>query len=114
VVVTRYFGGILLGTGGLTRAYSSGAAGALLAALPAIKTEASTWRFTVDYARFARIETVLSAFPSIRFDSITYTADVSVLVTIPRESEQRLQEELSALTDGQVTPKEYSRQFVMF
>lgn len=52
VVVTRYFGGILLGTGGLVRAYTAAASGALAAAQPVQMRSVVDCTLTVPYAQY--------------------------------------------------------------
>ncbi|MFZ5974599.1 MAG: YigZ family protein [Bacillota bacterium] len=56
IVVTRYFGGVLLGTGGLVRAYSAAAAQALEDARPVTMHEAVFYRIELDYARYSRLQ----------------------------------------------------------
>jgi len=50
VVVVRYFGGVLLGTGGLVRAYSSAASQAVEDAIPHIRQKLQIYRLTAPYA----------------------------------------------------------------
>ena len=59
IVVTRYFGGTLLGTGGLTRAYSKAAKDGLLKACPADVRAAARLRITVSYEDHNRIRRFL-------------------------------------------------------
>ena len=56
IVVTRYFGGILLGSGGLVRAYSRSASDALNASGRIMMTPADLVEFTVDYTRYGALE----------------------------------------------------------
>lgn len=62
VVVTRYFGGILLGKGGLTRAYSSSAAKAVAAAKIRLMNEAKNVTAVFDYSLYERILRLLPEF----------------------------------------------------
>ncbi len=55
IVVVRYFGGIKLGTGGLTRAYSHAAKGALTEAEPIDIVRCQTFSLTTDYAVFHQL-----------------------------------------------------------
>ena len=55
-VVTRYFGGTLLGAGGLVRAYTKAAKGAMDAAKPEEQVFAKLYRVTCDYAQFDKVK----------------------------------------------------------
>ena len=59
IVVTRYFGGVLLGTGGLVRAYSAAAAEALDNARITAMYAAVYYRIELDYARYSRLPAVM-------------------------------------------------------
>ena len=60
VVVTRYFGGILLGTGGLVRAYSTSARDALAGAQKVLMCECREYKIECDYGNFDRLSRLLS------------------------------------------------------
>lgn len=62
VTVTRYFGGILLGSAGLIRAYSTAASGALGQAQRARVVEHTRVNVTVDYPRLATLDHLVSQF----------------------------------------------------
>jgi uncharacterized YigZ family protein len=100
VIVTRYFGGILLGAGGLARAYSQAAAEAIRAAGFARMLPHSVMRITVDYAHFGAIEQALqrSGYPP---SDIGYTDRVTVTVPIPTGEEQAVARLVADLTAGQ-------------
>lgn len=85
VVVTRYFGGILLGTGGLVRAYSAAAKDALAAAERVRLTPASLWALTVEYSCWQRLSDWLAAQGFIVQDTrFTDKVDVSFLAPSAR------------------------------
>ncbi len=65
LVVTRYFGGILLGAGGLTRAYTHAATLALEAADKITYCSHKTVRLTCDYASYGFIEPLLSSLGTV-------------------------------------------------
>lgn len=77
IVVTRYFGGILLGSGGLVRAYSRSASDALSAAGVVEMTPCALMEFTLDYTRYGAIEGFVRANSTVRnvefTDSIRFT-----------------------------------------
>ncbi len=75
VVVVRYFGGVLLGAGGLVRAYSEAAAKALDAAGLCQYVPVIRWGFAVDYAHWARLDRFLQA-ADIQLEQTDYGAEV--------------------------------------
>ena len=60
VAVTRYFGGILLGSGGLIRAYSTGASIAVKAATKAKIVPCSEYQVTLDYSQLGSFQNLLA------------------------------------------------------
>lgn len=60
VVVTRYFGGILLGTGGLVRAYSTSTRDALLGAQKVLMCSCSEYEIECDYGNYDRLIRLIS------------------------------------------------------
>lgn len=86
VVVTRYFGGTLLGTGGLTRAYSAAAAAAVKAAGVAVMTLCRKYSVVVDYALYDQIMK-LYADTGVRVDSSDFTEKVTINCTIKKTGE---------------------------
>ena len=82
VIVTRYFGGILLGSGGLTRAYSQTAAEAVRGAAPAEMRPYRVLAITVEYARFGGLEQVCARHGLALHDSV-FTDVVRVVVHVP-------------------------------
>lgn len=80
VVITRYFGGTKLGTGGLVRAYS-GAAQAVLAALPRTeRVETRTVTLTVPYKLYETVARLVAAHEG-RVDDAEFAGDVTLLLT---------------------------------
>lgn len=80
VVVTRYFGGILLGTGGLTAAYRNAAHSALEKAEPVIKLVMEKYRVTFPFAAMNDLMRVLKEEEVIQEDhrfNLSCTIDIS-------------------------------------
>ena len=99
VVVTRYFGGILLGTGGLVRAYGQAAKLAVAAAGRVEMQKLCVFLLRVSYGDLNRVEGALANFPLKRVDAV-YENDVR-LTLAARESDFRaLADELSERTGG--------------
>lgn len=109
-VVTRYFGGVLLGTGGLVRAYS----GAVKMALD--QCETITRRYGVqmliktDYNGVGKIQYLLGSKDVVIQDSV-YAADVQMTVLVPIEEYDRLCKELVEATNGRVGLEEVEKPY---
>lgn len=100
VTVTRYFGGILLGAGGLTRAYSSSATGAVDST--GVKTMLMSKKtcVSVDYTTFSRIEKSLRASDYILIENIEYLQEVNLSLTVKEEDFQKLSDYFIQVTNG--------------
>ena len=81
VVVTRYFGGILLGTGGLTRAYIKGAAEAVAKAEVLEKVKGYEVRLNLDYDLLGKIQYYFEQNNWIT-EEIAYTDKVEIMLYI--------------------------------
>ncbi len=99
VVVTRYFGGTKLGTGGLIRAYGGAAAAALELADVVERPVVETLRLTFSYDASGAVAGVLSAFRLDPMDS-DYGAEVWMEVAVPVEQTDRLKTALRDATRG--------------
>ena len=100
-VVTRYFGGILLGAGGLTRAYAKGARDALAAAGVATMGLWARVRLSCPYPLFERVKLEIAAADGI-LDDMDYGADVTLTVSLPSERRETLQGRLTELSAGRL------------
>jgi uncharacterized YigZ family protein len=103
VVVTRYFGGILLGTGGLVRAYSAAAKAAVDAAGVVRCEPAGLYALAVEYPNWQRLESFLQANGCMLQD-VRFTDRVDVQVCVPRSLEQQLAPRLTELLGMSVQP----------
>lgn len=101
-VVTRYFGGILLGAGGLTRAYGKAARDALAAAGVSTLRLWSRGRLHCDYSLLERIKLDIAALSGL-VDGMDYGADVTITVSLPQGAFQVLQQRLTELSAGAIT-----------
>ena len=96
VVVTRYFGGTLLGTGGLVRAYSSSTKEGLLASKVITKLHGQKLVIETDYTGLGKIQYILGQRGLTILDSI-YTDKVELEVLLP---EEEIQPVMAAITEG--------------
>lgn len=99
VVVTRYFGGILLGSGGLTRAYSQTAAEAVRAAGFVAMRPHTEVRVTVEYSRLGALEQALLRAGLVA-SAKEYTDRVTLLVPVPAGDEPSFAAVVADLTGG--------------
>ena len=99
VAVTRYFGGILLGSGGLTRAYSTGASIAVKAARLARIVPCRQLRVRLDYAQLGQFQQLLAQCEGEQTDA-QFTDRVEIVATIPQTNceafENRVREAFNA------------------
>ena len=99
VVVTRYFGGIKLGAGGLIRAYSHAAVLGLEAATVLAMTPFQQLDVTVSYDMLAAVEHWMRQ-NEIRSREADYAENVTLHLLIPPESTETVRTELTDLTSG--------------
>ena len=100
VVVTRYFGGIQLGAGGLVRAYAEGAAAGIDAAGPVEKILCKEILVDVDYTWYGRLESELRT-RGVRIGETAFTDRVRVVCLPPAIEAERFQAWITDLTQGQ-------------
>ena len=99
VVVTRYFGGILLGTGGLVRAYTASAAAALDAAQVVTVRACVRCRVTVEYGLYERAMLLISG-AGAQAEEPVLTDKVELCFVLPAGQEQPLIPAFRELTRG--------------
>lgn len=100
VVVTRYFGGTLLGTGGLVRAYTDTASAALQAAKVVTVRSCVKLHLKVDYSLYERAVLLIQA-AGAALEEPQFTEQVTLVFTMPQGAEAPLLPQLSELTRGQ-------------
>ena len=104
-IVTRYFGGTLLGTGGLVRAYGKAARDALNEAGIALKQLWKRLDLILPYSFFERLRQETERFGGI-VDDTEYGADICLHVLLPADRTAAFAARVTDLTRGAVTPVE--------
>ncbi len=109
-VVTRYFGGVLLGAGGLVRAYTKGAKLAVDAAGKSMKRVWSNLYVPCPYSWYERVKLEVDAFGGLLQDA-QFGADVELEILLPEQQAQPFLDRLTDLTaatvEGMVTGQVY-------
>lgn len=99
VVVTRYFGGVLLGTGGLVRAYQSAVHAGLDACCILERQEGSRLSVRTDYNGVGKLQ-YLFGQQQIAILSSDYGADVTFEVLLPAAQKESLPKAITEVTNG--------------
>ena len=110
IVVTRYFGGTLLGTGGLVKAYTSAAVGALDNAEIIRYDVYSTAEFEVGYSDYGKITTMLSDI-GFRISDTIFEENVKISGSILKSNLDSLKEKMTEITSGRVEITVVSEKF---
>ncbi len=113
VVVTRYFGGTLLGAGGLVRAYAHGASIAIAAGQPIEMRPCTIAAITCDYGQYGNMERLLPTVGAVIEDT-SFTDVVRIRFHLEDEALPHLQKELTELTAGQLTVEVLDNTFAGF
>lgn len=110
-VVTRYFGGVLLGTGGLVRAYTQATQEALKEAQVAVMTPMSVMTVQTDYNAIGKIKYVL-AQEEVPVLNEEYAADVVVTMAVPLTQKEYMIKKITEVTNGKATLEEKEQTFM--
>lgn len=101
-VVTRYFGGILLGAGGLVRAYSKSAADAVTKAGMVSYLPGTILDIPMDYSRYGALEGFIRANAEVR--NVAFAQNVVVTVAVEDRNLLKFMKEVTERSDGRCTP----------
>ena len=112
-VATRYFGGIMLGAGGLIRAYARCGALALEASGVGIMRQLSMCSVSVTYAQFENIKRLLLSSGS-EIISEDFGADVTITFSIPSEDKAALDKQVMELSAAKFKICENSKEMRAF
>ena len=112
-VVTRYFGGILLGAGGLVRAYTKGAKIAIDAAGKSMKRVWSVLYLPCPYSYYERMKLEIEAFEGILRDT-QFGAEVELEILIAQPKAQDFLDRVVDMTAGTVEGMEVGQEYRAF
>ena len=101
VVVTRYFGGVLLGTGGLVRAYSGAVQEGLRASKVIQKQHGISLALTADYTAIGKLQ-YIAAENQLPVLDTEYTDRVIMHLLVPNDQVGRIQKTITEATSGRV------------
>ena len=110
IIVTRYFGGILLGSGGLVRAYSKSASDALSSAGGLQMLPCSEIEFYVDYSRYGGIEGFVRSNSTVK--NTEFLDNIRFNCLVPFDDAEGFIAEIIERTDGRSSPKIISEEYL--
>ena len=113
VVVTRYFGGVKLGGGGLIRAYGSATTEGIVATGTVERKLHQLMKVTIDYTWLGKLENEArqSVYP---LKEITYADDVALFMYVPTAEVKSFTDWMTELTNGQAGIMSVSSEFLEF
>ncbi len=101
VVVTRYFGGILLGAGGLVRAYTRGCVAALKASGVVVMEPSQQYLCEVGYPLWDKVQYALKSLP-VQLVGSEFTTAVTFTLLVREKDAQQILDTLTRVTDGKI------------
>ena len=110
-VVTRYFGGVLLGAGGLTRAYTKGAKDALDAVGISTMSLWTLWDVPCTYPLFERVKLEITACGGVVRDT-EYGADIRLRAAFPAGGAEQFVPRLTELSAGSLAMEAAGEEFL--
>jgi uncharacterized YigZ family protein len=114
ITVTRYFGGVLLGAGGLTRAYAKAAADACKGVKRRVFVPCVPVEVTLSYNLYGKVSLYLSANPDVRVSEPLFTENVTVKFNVLTEKREKILSNLTEITNGQLETIEYDEIYADF
>ena len=112
IVVTRYFGGVLLGTGGLVRAYSQGAKVALDAGNVVMMQSCLMCQARCSYNQYGKVSSLIMEIGAV-IDDTVYEADVLIKFHIKPKYLDKLNKQLADATSGEIQAVSDSEKYFM-
>ncbi len=110
VVVTRYFGGTLLGAGGLVRAYTLGATLVLERAKILQMRHCTIFTLTLDYSLYGRLQNLLPDFGAVTLED-DFGAQITLTLRMETDKLPAFSKQLSELSAGSLTAHPIGEEF---
>ncbi len=101
VLIVRYFGGTLLGTGGLVKAYGDAVKAVLDGLVTEEYVEKTDFSLTVPYDLYETVKRVLSAAGAAVLNE-DFTSEITISGQVPVSSSEKLQSSLSEISNGKI------------
>ena len=111
VVVTRYFGGVKMGAGGLVRAYSQGAAAAINASGVGVMHPTSRYLMEIPYPLLNRMDYFLKDEP-VQVEDRTFTDVITYTLVVRCADEAGFLARLTDMSEGAVEPLRYEELYL--
>lgn len=111
VVVTRYFGGVLLGAGGLVRAYTQGAVTAIDACGIGVMHPTARYMMDVPYPMLSRVEYFLKSAP-VLIEGKDFSDVITLTLLVKCTDEDKLLEDLTQLSEGRLEPLRFDELYM--
>ena len=108
IVVVRYFGGVLLGTGGLVRAYTTAAKEAMQSAVPATYYPADILKMHITYPDYQKIT---AALQTVTVTDTVYEDGITVTLTVDETATDTFIAGVNAQTSGRITVETVGKTF---
>ena len=110
VVTTRYFGGILLGAGGLVRAYSTAASMALEAGGISVFEKYIEYEISCPYSDYNKIQLLLSAYDVI-IDNTDFGSDIKIKYAVAEDKDEKLKLNITESFAARLIPTHIGNRF---
>lgn len=111
VVVTRYFGGVLLGGGGLVRAYGKSAAKGVAAAGKIEKQFCGVYSVVSDYSSYGKLQYAIAEGGYILKDTV-FGENVSLEVCVKDDMRQRFEKLITEISNGKSIPTLVGEEYI--
>lgn len=110
-IVTRYFGGVLLGAGGLVRAYSA-AVGCTLKEARKVRMEpGAVYGFSLPYASYGKLEAIARS-EGYLLENAVFGEAVTADLLVPQKTEEKFLAEISEAFFGQIRPQRKGERYL--